>query len=148
MPYPNAGLHPVQATASGEDGAPGCRSATLEELPPVLDFIRSNADRLVAVGEVGLDFSPHVLRNDLLMAGPGGNEAAKAAQRLIFEQQIALAMELGLPLNVHSRSAGHHAIDCLIRCGTTSALLHAFDGKLQHAVRGAAAGRGRFFCRV
>lgn len=37
--------------------------------------------------------------------------------------------ELGLAVNVHSRSAGHHAITLLRDVGVTRAVLHAFDGK-------------------
>jgi hypothetical protein len=55
--------------------------------------------------QVGLDFSPHVL---------AGDESQKDAQRAAFSAQVSLASELGLPLNVHSRSAGHHAIDLLL----------------------------------
>ncbi|KIZ03236.1 Putative deoxyribonuclease TATDN3 [Monoraphidium neglectum] len=100
-----AGLHPVQPVHS--DGLPysGARCVSLEDLVPALDFIRDHADALVAVGEVGLDFSPHVLN---------GDEALKDVQRAVLAAQVSLANELGLPLNVHSRSAGHHAIDALL----------------------------------
>lgn len=37
--------------------------------------------------------------------------------------------EHGLAVNVHSRSAGHHAISLLREEGITRAVLHAFDGK-------------------
>jgi TatD DNase family protein len=37
-------------------------------------------------------------------------------------------------------AAGHYAIDTLIECNASGALLHAFDGKLGHALKGAAAG--------
>lgn len=37
--------------------------------------------------------------------------------------------ELGLAVNVHSRSAGHHAIKLMRDVGVTRAVLHAFDGK-------------------
>jgi TatD DNase family protein len=49
----------------------------------------------------------------------------------------ALAQELALPLNVHSRSAGHHTLDLLITCGANRVLMHAFDGKASYAVRAA-----------
>jgi Tat protein secretion system quality control protein TatD with DNase activity len=48
---------------------------------------------------------------------------------------LQLASELGLPVNVHSRSAGHYAIDTLMQLGIEKALLHAFDGKLAHALK-------------
>lgn len=101
------------------------------EVQPVLDFIRHHADQLVAVGEIGLDFSPHVV---------GNNTDLREVQQAVFQHQVLLANELGLPVNVHSRSAGHYAIEALISNGAQGALLHAFDGKLGHALKGAQAG--------
>jgi TatD DNase family protein len=50
-------------------------------------------------------------------------------------------MLLWLPLLLLLLSAaGHYAIDTLIECNASGALLHAFDGKLGHALKGAAAG--------
>lgn len=100
------------------------------EVQPVLEFIREHAEQLVAVGEVGLDFSPHVV---------GDSTSLREVQQSIFQQQIQLANELNLPVNVHSRSAGHYAIESLISNGAQGALLHAFDGKLSHALKGASA---------
>lgn len=49
--------------------------------------------------------------------------------------QAELALELGLPLNVHSRAAGHHAITLLKEVGAAnSCVMHAFDGKAKYAV--------------
>lgn len=51
---PCAGLHPVQPVHA--DGVPysSARCVALEDLSPMLDFIRANADSLVAIGEVGV----------------------------------------------------------------------------------------------
>ncbi|CAI5952051.1 unnamed protein product [Closterium sp. NIES-65] len=65
------------------------------------------------------------------------------------ERQLSLAAELGLPVNVHSRSAGHHAIEEIVQSGlpaTSAALMHAFDGRLVHAER--AERHGGFFFSV
>ncbi|KAI8854610.1 hypothetical protein BC829DRAFT_380360 [Chytridium lagenaria] len=68
-------------------------------------------------------------------------ETVKTLQRTVFRQQILLAKSLDLPVNVHSRNAGHHAITLLEECGMLSkALLHAFDGAPKHAVRAASLG--------
>jgi len=89
---------------------------------------RRNADRLVALGEVGLD------------RWAVKTEAEWRAQEAILAECVALASELDLPLNVHSRSAGRHAIALLRRHGARRVLLHAFDGKAASAREGMEAG--------
>lgn len=91
-------------------------------------FIRANPDRLVGIGEVGLDH--WVVKGD----------AERDLQRRIFADFIALAGELDLPLNVHSRSAGRVTVQFLKEQGARRVLLHAFDGKASAALEGGAAG--------
>jgi hypothetical protein len=67
-----------------------------------LEFIRLHAAELSAIGEVGLDF------------WLAKEEPAKETQRTVFRQFILLSIELGLPLNVHSRSTGRHAVAMLL----------------------------------
>ncbi len=125
--HPCLGLHPVNAERGG--------SADEATLPAMLQLIDEHAHDLVAVGEVGLDFTPAVVGKE-----PDAAAAAKASQRRIFEAQVLKAKELQLPLNVHSRGAGHHAIKVMMDAGHTHALLHAFDGKAKYAVAAAAQG--------
>ncbi|KAJ1974804.1 putative deoxyribonuclease tatdn3 [Dimargaris verticillata] len=121
-----------------------CTSAWSQALPTQLP----NHPEWVGIGEVGLDYSPHVLR----LAGP---EPSKAAQRQVFVQQIQLAQRCQLPLNVHSRQAGRYALDLIethygsIPSGQAAGastlhaipvLLHAFDGKPSVVRRGLALG--------
>jgi TatD DNase family protein len=97
---------------------------TLLDLPAaeeMVTFIRDNRSALLAIGEVGLDF--WVVKS----------EEARAVQSDIFSRFIALSIELDLPLNVHSRSAGRHAVDLLIQGGAQRVQMHAFDGKITAA---------------
>ena len=94
----------------------------------MLDFIRQHQDRLVAIGEVGLDY------------WKVQDAADREVQRDILAQHVALSRELDLPLNVHSRSAGRHAIAWLRENGARHVLLHAFDGKAATARAGIEAG--------
>lgn len=94
----------------------------------MLTFIRAHRDRLVAIGEVGLDY------------WKVQDEADREVQRDILAQQIALARALELPLNVHSRSAGRHTIAWLREHGAQRVLMHAFDGKASAARLGLEAG--------
>lgn len=114
---PALGAHPDRAAELSDS-----------EVVEIMATIRANADRLGAVGEVGLDFRPC------------WDDAARDRQREMFRAMVQLALELDLPLSVHSRSAGRHAIDLLLEEGATAACLHAFDGRAVHAERAAAAG--------
>jgi TatD DNase family protein len=91
-------------------------------------FARRHADRLVALGEVGLD---HWVVKE---------EADWKIQEEILAKFVALSNELDLPLNVHSRSAGRHTIAFLKERGVRRVLLHAFDGKASAAAEGVRAG--------
>ncbi len=70
-----------------------------------------------------------------------GQEAVKRIQQQVFAKQIELANRFSLPLNVHSRSAGHHAIRMLVEHGAERAVLHAFDGRPHYAEEGCKAGK-------
>lgn len=83
----------------------------------MIAFIREHRNRLLAIGEVGLDF--WMVKD----------KSERALQQDIFIRFISLSLELDLPLNVHSRSAGRHAVDLLIQHGAKRVQLHAFDGK-------------------
>ncbi|HVS16089.1 MAG TPA: TatD family hydrolase [Thermoanaerobaculia bacterium] len=100
----------------------------LVQADDVIALIRAERGRLVAIGEVGLD--RWVIKD----------EAERELQREIFGRFVELSKETGLPLNVHSRAAGHHAVSFLLERGAERVLLHAFDGKASHALVGAEAG--------
>jgi TatD DNase family protein len=94
----------------------------------VANLIRREQGRVRAIGEVGLDYW---LAKD---------EHERNVQREIFTRFIDLAIELDLPLNVHSRSAGRHAIELLLGRGAKRVQLHAFDGKAAAAAPAVEAG--------
>lgn len=71
--HPSIGMHPEKAD--------------LEALDGVLSFIDEHADSIVCVGEVGLDYSRHLIGE----AGGDGTERAKAVQREVFTRQARRA---------------------------------------------------------
>ncbi len=95
-----------------------------KETDATIDLIRSHHSEIVGVGEVGLDFWYQ------------REESDKSAQRESFRKFIALAKELDLPLSIHSRSAGHYAIEVLAEEKAERVHMHAFDGRAKHALKG------------
>ena len=83
--------------------------------------IRRQPERFVAIGEVGLDY------------WKVPDETGREVQRTIFCRFVELALELDLPLNVHSRSAGRATIALLVEMGARRVQLHAFDGRAAKA---------------
>jgi TatD DNase family protein len=114
MVRPCLGLHPEHAD--------------LKKLAAVERLIRKHANVLVGIGEVGLDY------------WLAKTESARTLQREVLSRFVALSRELDLVLNVHSRSAGHYAIDLLVAQGARRVLMHGFDGRAAHALRAAAQG--------
>jgi TatD DNase family protein len=92
------------------------------------DFLRHNKSHIVAIGEVGLDYWVVKEASD------------KALQREILKMFIDLSKELKLPLNIHSRSAGRHAIALLLDNDAARVQMHAFDGKAGAALPAVEAG--------
>jgi len=96
----------------------------------VLDLIAKNRDRVVGVGEVGLDYYI-------------GARDTRETQRRVFGEFIELAKSLDKPLVIHSRSAGKYALEVLFEHGAEAVVMHAFDGAASEAEKGAA--RGYYF---
>ena len=118
------GVHPNSAVEAPEN--------VMEELRSL-----AQSPRVVALGETGLDYhrlpSGHMLgAKDAVLAEMPLNDsrepaaairdgAVKSAQAAIFEQQLDLAVELGLNIVVHERDAWEDTV----------AILRPYSGKLR-----------------
>lgn len=90
----------------------------------VVEFIKKNKNNLVGIGEVGLDY------------WQVKEEDKRNRSMTNFIKFIHLADEIKLPIVIHSRSAGHQAIEALINENAQMVLMHAFDGKTSYAIKG------------
>lgn len=73
-------------------------------------------ERVRAIGETGLDFFR-------------GGERAREVQRAAFRDHIALAKELGLPLQIHDRDAHEDVVAVLLADGAPErTVFHCFSG--------------------
>ena len=104
--YPALGLHPIYVDHHQE--------SDLDELAAYLD-----ANKVVAVGEIGLDYYIESLDRD--------------RQQFFFEAQIRIALEHKLPVLLHVRKAHDQILSTLKNTGTHGGIAHAFNGSLQQA---------------
>ncbi len=113
--WATVGIHPHEAATWNDDLAERLTSlATL--------------DRVIAVGEIGLDFY-----RDL---------SPRPAQFRAFEEQLDLATCLGLPIVIHCRDAYPETLDVLEAQNDLAApvILHCFQGTMADAERAWARG--------
>ena len=103
----------------------------LEGYEQVIELINRESKRIVAIGEVGLDYWR--VRDD----------EGRDRQRRVFREFIELSKSLDLPLIIHSRSAGRYALEILFEMSAERVIMHAFDGAAKHAVK--AVERGYMF---
>lgn len=104
--YACVGVHPHQALKVG---------------PGYIDGLRELAKqpKVVAVGEIGLDY--HY------------NFSPKEVQKKVFEEQLSLAKEVGLPVVVHSREALGDTLEILKKSGVKKGLMHCYSGSFDEA---------------
>ncbi|MBP3872436.1 MAG: TatD family hydrolase [Lachnospiraceae bacterium] len=121
--YAGCGIHPDDTGVfEGKETSSGMRFACADEVMQRLrDLCQS--ERCVCVGEIGLDYHWMVEQ--------------KEVQQRWFREQMRLAYELRLPINVHSRDAAQDTFD-LIRENYeegryTGGIIHCYSGSLELA---------------
>jgi TatD DNase family protein len=112
---PYVGIHPVQRNKSLSF------QEYLQKEHLIIHLLTAKISK--GIGEIGLDFSPHIIRD---------NQLQKQEQLHIFRRQVEIALEFNVFINVHSRQAGHHAINEIEKVGNSKVIMHAFDGKLKY----------------
>ena len=98
------------------------------ELEEHIAFVRANARKCVAIGEIGLDFHWPT------------EKAQVDREYLAFNAQLDFALEERIPLVIHSRKAEKECVDLLIEKGAKRVVLHFFSGTPDVAKRAADAG--------
>lgn len=106
--YGTVGIHPCKVSDLNEE-----RMGRLREF--------CHRDKIVAVGEIGLDY--------YWMSDP------KEVQRKWFIRQLHLAKEENLPVVIHSRDASQETFDIMKaeHAGTTGGVIHCYSGSYEMA---------------
>ncbi len=108
--YAAAGLHPSDA---GDVASP------IDEIAAIASLFTSAESKLLAVGEIGLDY--HFLPFD------------KALQQECFYRQMGLAETLGLPVIIHDREAHMDCLEMVRRFPRVRGVFHSYSGSIPMA---------------
>jgi len=81
------------------------------------DLIVKNKDKIVGIGETGLDYF-HVKENEW-----------REKQKELFREHISLAKKLNKPIVIHSRDSIDDAVNILEQENTKNVLLHLFGAR-------------------
>jgi TatD DNase family protein len=112
--YATAGVHPHEAAEFDDVGRAALRKWLAHE-------------KVMAVGECGLDY--HYMNSP------------RDVQRSVFAEQVALALELDMPVSIHVRSDDETAYDELLEIWLSeghdklTGVLHCYTGSLPFALR-------------
>jgi TatD DNase family protein len=100
------GLYPLEGLKLSE-----------EEIEKNLEFINKNKNRIISIGEVGLDY--HHIKNK------------NKEQKIIFQKIIDLTEKIKLPIVVHSRKAELDCIEMLESSKIKKIIMHSFTGSMK-----------------
>ena len=84
-----------------------------------LEFIESNINEIVAIGEIGLDYYY--------------SEDTKDKQLEVFEKQLILAEKYNKPVIIHTRNAFDDTLKTIKRHPNVKGVIHCFSGELEEA---------------
>lgn len=104
--YASVGVHPHEVEKMTEQD--------LLELETL-----SKHEKVVAIGEIGLDFYYDLSPRDM--------------QRYWFKRQLELAERLDMPIIVHSRDAAQECFDIIKASGVRKGVIHCYSGSAQMA---------------
>ena len=113
------GVHPEDCQGL-PDGAPLDPVTALAELEAwVGDAARRKADKIVAIGETGLDYYWQPVNKEL--------------QKVFFEGQLEIARRTGLPVIIHDRDAHGDCFETILKYPDVRGVFHCYSGSAEMA---------------
>jgi TatD DNase family protein len=120
--YASLGIHPEEVKMN---------SKIEQQLDSIIDLIKKNKQNICAIGEIGLD---HYFVKD---------EELYPIQKRIFEEMLAVAQNLNLPVNLHTKGAEKIVFDMLPSYKIPNVNIHWYSGPETYLKEGI--DRGYFF---
>lgn len=113
------GIHPEDAQGLPDGEALDPEDELLGLRAYLSDPVARKEDKLVAIGEIGLDYHWEPMDKRLQMA--------------FFDGQLQLARDLDLPVIIHDREAHGDCFDTVLRYPTVRGVFHGYSGSAEMA---------------
>ncbi len=134
--YAAVGLHPIHLIAANVDEEDMQFESRAEEFNYEDYKELAKSKKVVAIGEIGLDYF-HIKDRIKGEVDEKKTEEIKSKQKEVFIKQFELAQELNLPVIIHSREAHDDLIEIItklkIHYSKAKGVVHCFDGDLETA---------------
>ncbi len=122
--YAIVGIHPHHADKSDKEFEGELQTDWLKELENL-----AKLPKVIGIGEVGMDYFRYV----------SNGIVEKEVQESAFRKQIELSIQLGLPLQIHTRLAWDDTLDILLdyksQLQDPPGMFHCFSGSIAYAKR-------------
>jgi len=120
--FASLGIHPEEVKMN---------SKIEQQLDSIIDLIKKNKQKVCSIGEIGLD---HYFVKD---------KELYPIQKRIFEEMLAVAQNLNLPVNLHTKGAEKIVFDMLPSYKIPNVNIHWYSGPETYLKKGI--DRGYFF---
>ena len=113
------GIHPEDAQGLPDGEALDPTDELCGLLSYLCDPLAREEDKIVAIGEIGLDYHWEPMDKDL--------------QKAFFDGQMEIARKTGLPVIIHDREAHGDCFDTILRYPSVTGVFHAYSGSSEMA---------------
>ncbi len=136
------GLHPIHVGKRVKDEMETKFQKEVDEKGPeevlkkIKELLNRKSNRIVGIGETGLDYYLPCTRAERVVQGhlpKNEEEEIKKKQREFFKRQILLAREQNLPLVIHCREAYKDLVKILKQEKVNRGVVHCFTGAWKEA---------------
>jgi len=110
--WASVGIHPQKVDTDNKDPVD-------KQLNQLDQLIKENREKIVSMGETGLDFS---------QAPDDEEDRSQETQEKLFRGQICLALKYELPLIIHARKAVDEVIEILTEYKEVGGVFHCYAG--------------------
>lgn len=115
--YAAVGIYPSEACRDHNGKITACGMDLERATSRIREML--SADKVVALGEIGLDY--HY------------DDTDREAQACLFDMQMKIASECGIPVIIHDREAHGDVFDTICRYENVHGVMHSFSGSAEMA---------------